>query len=130
MRMEGLVFSKEHFWVNPPEAADEDTAFVGLSFFAQEELGDIASVSLPDKGKIVSKDEEVGSIESMKSVSDIIAPVSGEIVEQNGKLAEEPELINTDPYGEGWLFKLKIKDKEELKELMNYQEYQKFTEEQ
>ncbi len=126
MKEEELKFTKNHLWVY----IDNSNATVGLSDYAQKELGDIVFVEMPEKGKSVKKDEVVGTVESVKSVSDLISPLSGEIIDFNKQLEDTPELINKDPYGEGWVFKIKISDSSEISALMDYQAYSKFTEEQ
>ncbi|RKY03144.1 MAG: glycine cleavage system protein GcvH [Spirochaetes bacterium] len=126
MKEEELKFTKNHLWVY----IDNSNATVGLSDYAQKELGDIVFVEMPEKGKSVKKDEVVGTVESVKSVSDLISPLSGEIIDFNKQLEDTPELINKDPYGEGWVFKIKISDSSEISDLMDYQAYSKFTEEQ
>jgi len=126
MKEEELKFTKNHLWVY----IENSNATVGLSDYAQKELGDIVFVEMPEKGKSVKKDEVVGTVESVKSVSDLISPLSGEIIDFNKQLEDTPELINKDPYGEGWVFKIKISDSSEISDLMDYQAYSKFTEEQ
>ena len=126
MKEEELKFTRNHLWVYVEDAS----ATVGLSDYAQKELGDIVFVEMPEKGKTVKKDEVVGTVESVKSVSDLISPLSGEIIDFNKQLEDTPELINKDPYGEGWVFKIKLSDSSEVSDLMDYQTYSKFTEEQ
>lgn len=126
MKEEELKFTKNHLWVY----VEDSNATVGLSDYAQKELGDIVFVEMPEKGKTVKKDEVVGTVESVKSVSDLISPLSGEIIDFNKQLEDTPELINKDPYGEGWVFKIKLSDSSEVSDLMDYQAYSKFTEEQ
>lgn len=117
-------FSKTHEWVkqNGNEAA------VGITMHAQEALGDITYIELPKPGQIVKKNSECGVIESVKAASDIISPVSGEVVSANDKLTTTPELVNNDPYGEGWLFTVKSLDAAELEELMDRDYYDTFLE--
>jgi len=124
MKPEELKFSKNHLWVK----MDGDIATIGLSNFAQQELGDIVFVEMPEKGKKTEKDETIGSIESVKSVSDLISPLSGEIVETNTLLEDKPETINSDPYGQGWIVKIKVTNMGELSELMDFDAYSKFSE--
>lgn len=126
MKEEELKFTKNHLWVH----IDNSNATVGLSDYAQKELGDIVFVEMPEKGKNVKRNDVVGTVESVKSVSDLISPLSGEIIDFNKQLEDTPELINKDPYGEGWVFKIKISDSSEISDLMDYQAYSKFTEEQ
>ncbi len=118
-----LKYSKEHEWVK----LEEGTATVGITDFAQKQLTDIVFVELPEKGKQIKKGEQMAVVESVKSVSDVYAPVSGEIVEVNNNLADNPELINKDPYGDGWFVKIKAKDASEADNLMSAEEYEKTT---
>ena len=115
-----LYFSDSHEWVDPssPEAAS-----VGISDHAQAELTDVVYLELPEVGRTVSKGEAVAVIESVKAANDIYAPVSGEIVEVNEALAEAPEPVNEDPYGGGWMFKVKLADSGEVEGLMNAAAY-------
>ena len=115
-----LYFSDSHEWVDPssPEAAP-----VGVSDHAQAELTDVVYLELPEVGRTVSKGEAIAVIESVKAANDIYAPVSGEIVEVNEALAEAPEPVNEDPYGGGWMFKVKLADSAEVEGLMNATAY-------
>ena len=115
-----LYFSDSHEWVDPssPEAAP-----VGISDHAQAELTDVVYLELPEVGRTVSKGEAIAVIESVKAANDIYAPVSGEIVEVNEALAEAPEPVNEDPYGGGWMFKVKLADSAEVEGLMNATAY-------
>jgi len=124
MKPEELKYSKNHIWVH----AQGSNAVIGLSDYAQQELGDIVFVEMPEKGTSVKKDQPAGTVESVKSVSDILSPLSGEVVEFNKLLEDTPETINKDPYGKGWIFKIKLSNPDELKELMDYQAYSEFTE--
>ena len=124
MKPEELKYTKDHIWVK----ADGDTAVVGLSDYAQNELGDIVFVEMPETGIKVTKGESFGTVESVKSVSDIIAPLNGEVVEFNQKLEDTPETINSDPYGEGWIIKMSISSADELGELLDHAAYNEFTE--
>ncbi len=117
---QGLRYSKEHEWV----ANEDSVATIGVTDFAQDQLGEIVYVELPSVGDKVSKDDPFGVIESVKAVSDIFAPVSGTVTEVNQELAESPEIINEDPYGDGWLIKIRISDSAELDDLMDNGEYQ------
>lgn len=123
---EGLKYSKEHEWV----LVENDVAIIGITEFAQGELGDIVFVELPDVGEKISKDDPFGSLESVKAVSDIFAPISGAVVEINDDLKENPETINEDPYGDGWMIKVQMTDMDELKDLMSSQDYAEFIEQQ
>ena len=120
-----LKYTKEHEWVK----VEGDIVTCGITDFAQHKLTDIVFVELPEKGKQAEKDKQLAVIESVKSVSDIFAPVSGEVIEVNEKLKDNPELVNTDPYGQGWMFKIKLKDKAELDKLMSAEDYEAVTKE-
>lgn len=100
---ENLKYTKEHEWIR----LEGDVAFVGITDYAQDQLGDIVFVDIPTEGETLAADEVFGTIEVVKTISDLFLPVGGEIVEQNELLADQPELVNQDPYGEGWLVKLK-----------------------
>jgi len=116
---EGLKYSREHEWV----LVEGDSATIGISDFAQSELGDVVYVEVPEVGEKISKEDPFGAVESVKAVSDLYAPVSGTVVEVNDALPDTPELINEDPYGEGWIIKVTLSDPAELDELMNVAEY-------
>jgi glycine cleavage system H protein len=103
---DNLLYSKEHEWVK----VDGDTATVGITDYAQNSLGDIVYVELPRVGKQIEQFGNVGVVESVKAVSDLFTPVSGEVLETNGSLDADPAAVNRDPYGAGWLFKVKLKD--------------------
>ncbi|MGH7813785.1 MAG: glycine cleavage system protein GcvH [Candidatus Binataceae bacterium] len=116
---QGLKYSKEHEWV----AVEESTATVGITDHAQDQLGEIVYIELPAVGDKVSKDDPFGVVESVKAVSDVYAPVTGTVVEINENLAESPETVNEDPYGDGWLIKVKVADSTDLDDLMDSAEY-------
>ena len=118
-------FSKKHEWVS----LDGDTATVGITKHATEMLGDIVFVELPDIGASIEKDGTAGVVESTKAASDVYTPISGEVVENNQSIVDDPAKINSDPENEAWFFKLKIKDKSEIDSLMNKEEYDKFAKE-
>lgn len=120
---ENLKYSKEHQWVK----AEGDIAVVGISDFAQTQLKDVVFVELPEVGKKIEQGKSFGSIESVKSVSDIFAPISGEVIEVNKELENKPELLNKDTYTKGWIAKIKISDKAGLDKLMSAEEYEKFV---
>jgi len=121
------IYSKDHEWLKDN---GDGTALVGITDYAQEMLTDIVFVELPERGKIIKQGDVMAVVESVKSVSDVYAPASGEIVEANKVLEETPELINKDAFGEGWIAKIKLSDKEELKSLMGADEYEKLTKEE
>ena len=114
-----LYFTKEHEWVS----VEGDIATVGISDHAQEALGDIVFAEVPEGGKVVAKGDDAAVVESVKAASDVYAPVGGEVVEGNAALADDPSLINRDPEGEGWFFKLKLSDPSELEGLMSEADY-------
>ncbi len=115
-----LYFSDSHEWVDPASA---DSATVGISDHAQAELTDVVYLELPEVGRVISKGEAIAVIESVKAANDIYSPVSGEIVEVNEALAEAPEPVNEDPYGGGWMIKVKLSDPGEVEGLMNAAAY-------
>ena len=123
--MSDVKFSKEHEWIK----VDDNIATIGITKHATEMLGDIVFVELPKKGSLVKKDGNAGVVESTKAASDVYTPISGEVVESNQSIVDDPSKINSDPENEGWFFKLKIKDKSEIDTLMNREEYDKFAEE-
>ena len=123
--MSEVKFSKEHEWIR----LDGDIATIGITHHATEMLGDIVFVELPENGSSVIKDGNAGVVESTKAASDVYTPVSGEVVENNQSIVDDPAKINSDPENEAWFFKLKIKDKSELDTLMNKEEYEKFSKE-
>jgi glycine cleavage system H protein len=114
-----LRFLESHEWVR----VDDDSARIGISEFAQDELGDVVFVDLPGDGEEVTADEDFGVVESIKAVSDIYAPVSGTVTAVNDDLADRPELVNEEPYGDGWLIEVEIDDESELDELLSADEY-------
>ena len=123
--MSEVKFSKEHEWIK----LEEDIATIGITQHATEMLGDIVFVELPDVGSSVEKDGNAGVVESTKAASDVYTPVSGEIIENNQSIFDDPSKINSDPENEAWFFKLKIRDKSEIDSLMNREEYEKFSKE-
>ncbi len=112
---EELKYTKDHEWVK----IDGDIAIVGITDFAQGELGDIVYVEVDTEGEELDKEEVFGSVEAVKTVSDLFMPLSGEIIEFNEELESEPERVNSDPYGEGWMIKIKISSPEEIEELLD-----------
>ncbi len=121
-----LKYSKEHEWV----LIEGTVAMVGITDFAQDQLGDIVFVELPAVGDKTSKDDAFGVVESVKAVSDVYAPVSGTVIEVNDDLPENPEMLNEDPYGDGWIIKIEMSDLDELDDLMNATEYEEYVAEQ
>jgi glycine cleavage system H protein len=116
---DNFLYTKEHEWVH----VEGDTGTIGISFHAQKELGDIVYVDLPKVGAAAEKGKTIGSVESVKAVSDIFAPVSGEVTASNDLLTTSPEKLNEDPHGAAWLFKVKLSAPDELKDLMSAAEY-------
>jgi len=117
-------YTEAHTWVH---VDDDDIATVGITDFAQSELGDVVFVELPELEAEVTAGDEISVVESVKTASDIPAPVSGDIVAVNALLAETPELINTSPYDKGWIFKIRINNSSELEDLLNAAEYTEFS---
>jgi glycine cleavage system H protein len=120
---EDLYYSEEHEWLR----LEEDVAIVGITDFAQDQLGDIVYVDLPEVGDTVEIGSVVGELESTKSVSDLYSPISGEVIARNAELDGSAELINTDPYGEGWLFKVRPSSDDATEGLLSAQQYQAIT---
>ena len=123
--MSEVKFSKEHEWIK----LEGDTATIGITKHATEMLGDIVFAELPDKGSNVEKDGTAGVVESTKAASDVYTPVSGEVVDTNQTIVDDPAKINEDPEGAAWFFKLKLKDPSEMNSLMSKDEYEKFAKE-
>ena len=123
--MSEVKYSKEHEWIK----IEGEIGTIGITQHATEMLGDIVFVELPDVGTAVEKDGNAGVVESTKAASDVYTPVSGEVVENNQAIVDDPAKINSDPENGAWFFKLKIKDKSELDSLMNKEEYDKFAKE-
>jgi glycine cleavage system H protein len=122
MASENLLFTKEHEWLR----LDGDSAQVGISEYAQHELGDVVFVELPAVGKEVKKGDPAANIESVKAVSDVFSPLSGTITAVNAKLGDNPELVNQQPYGDGFLFTMKIARPEEVQELLDQKKYDEY----
>ena len=114
-----LRYSKEHEWVR----LDGDTVTIGITHFAQEQLGDVVFVELPEKGATVRQFSSLGVVESVKAASDIYSPVSGEVLERNVKVIEKPELVNSAPYGDGWMLRVRLADQSELQKLLSADDY-------
>ncbi len=121
-----LKYHAEHDWAR----VDGDTATVGITWYAQDALGEIVHFEPPEQGSSVAKDESYGEVESVKAVSDLIAPLSGEVAEVNQTLLDAPETINEEPYGEGWLIRIRLSEPSEVDGLMDVGAYRKLLEEQ
>ena len=121
--MSEVKFSKEHEWV----VVKNDIATIGITKHATELLGDIVFAELPEKGSSVSKDGTAGVVESTKAASDVYSPLSGEVLENNKSIVDDPSSVNSDPEGGSWFFKIKIKNNSELESLMNKTDYDKFV---
>jgi glycine cleavage system H protein len=124
MTPEDSRYAKSHEYAH----VEGDIATVGITEYAQKELGDVVFVELPQVGSQLEQNEELGSIESVKAVSELFAPVTGEVTEVNERLRDKPELVNSDPYGDGWMIKVRLSDPSELDELMNAEEYDEYCE--
>jgi glycine cleavage system H protein len=121
-----LKYSREHEWVR----VEGNLTTIGITDYAQEELGDIVNVELPDEGNEIHKDEAFGAVESVKASSEVFSPVSGKIVEVNEPLMDAPEMINEDPYDEGWMVKIEMSDPSELEDLMDAEGYIEYVKEE
>jgi glycine cleavage system H protein len=121
-----LKYSREHEWVR----VEGNLVTIGITDYAQEELGDIVNVELPDEGDEIHKDEAFGAVESVKASSEVFSPVSGKIVEVNEPLLDAPEMINEDPYDEGWMVKVELSDSSELDDLMDAAGYEQYIKEE
>ncbi len=119
-----LYYTESHEWVK----VEGDVAYIGITDFAQQELGEIVYVELPEVGDSVSSDEPFGSVETSKAVEDVNSPISGEVIEINSDLEDNAELVNTSPYGEGWMIKVQLSDKEEIEQLLSASEYKNVIE--
>jgi glycine cleavage system H protein len=116
-----LKYTKEHEWIR----VEGDTALIGITDFAQKELGDIVFLDINMLGSEVGKDQVFGTVEAVKTVSDLFMPVSGKVLELNGDVESNPELVNSDPYGKGWIIKVSLKNKAELDQLLSADDYKK-----
>jgi glycine cleavage system H protein len=121
-----LKYHREHDWAR----LEGETATLGITWYAQDALGEIVHYEPPSEGASVTKDESYGEVESVKAVSDVIAPLSGEVVEVNQAVVDAPETINEDPYGEGWLIRIRVSDASEVEELLDAEAYRELLEEQ
>jgi glycine cleavage system H protein len=117
-----LKYDKEHEWLR----VDGDTAVIGITHFAQDQLGEVVFVDLPSESDSVSAGQTFGEIESVKSVSELFSPVSGEVLEANDALTDSPEIVNEDPYGDGWMIRVKMADPAEVQSLMSAEDYEAF----
>ena len=122
---EGLKYHPEHDWAK----VDGDTATIGITWYAQDALGEIVHFEPPEQGSSVAKDESYGEVESVKAVSDLVSPLSGEVTEVNQTVVDEPEKINEDPYGEGWLIKVRLSDPSEVDGLLDVAAYKELLSE-
>ena len=118
-----VKYTKDHEWLR----IDGDEAFVGITHFAQSELGDIVFIDVDTEGESLEKEEVFGSVEAVKTVSDLFMPINGEVLEFNANLEDNPELINSDPYGEGWIIRVSVSNADELEELLNSDDYKKLV---
>ena len=114
-----LRYHPEHDWAR----VDGDEAVLGITWFAQDALGELVHYEPPEAGSTVTKDQQCGEVESVKAVSDVVAPLSGEVLEVNQKAVDEPEIVNEDPYGEGWLIRIRVSDASEVDSLMDSEAY-------
>ena len=121
-----VYYSKEQEWIR----VEGDQATVGITDFAQGQLGDVVFVEVPEAGRAVTRGQEAAVVESVKAASDVYAPVSGTVAEGNQAVVDEPSLVNSDPEGEGWFFKVTLSDNHELSELMNAEQYKAYCDEQ
>ncbi len=126
MHPKNLSYDKEHTWAR----VDGETAVIGITHFAQDQLGEVVYVDLPSVGDELVAGEVFGEIESVKSVSELYAPVSGEVLEVNDGLSDAPETVNEDPYGEGWMVKVSMSDASQVDELLSAEEYEEFVSEE
>ena len=122
MNPENLLYTKEHEWIR----VDGQTGIIGITDHAQGELGDVVFVDLPAVGATFHANDTFGSVESVKAVSEVYIPVGGDILETNPALADRPEIVNADPYGEGWMIKIKLSNTEELKDLLSAADYEAY----
>ncbi len=123
---EDLRYHPEHDWAR----VEGDVATLGITWYAQDALGEIVHYEPPEEGSSLAKDESYGEVESVKAVSDVVSPLSGEVVDVNAKVVEEPETVNDDPYGEGWLVRIRLTDAAEVDQLLDAAAYRKLLEDQ
>ena len=117
------LYSREHEWVR----VDDDICVLGITEFAQAELGEVVFVELPEIGQVFDSGDELGTIESVKAVAEVYTPVAGEVIEVNEAVTDDPELLNEDPHGEGWLIKIRFSSAADLKDLMNAEKYEEYV---
>ena len=117
------LYSREHEWVR----VDDDVCVLGITEFAQAELGEVVFVELPEIGQVFDAGDELGTIESVKAVAEVYTPVAGEVIEVNEAVSDDPELLNEDPHGEGWLIKIRFSSASDLKDLMNAEKYEEYA---
>jgi glycine cleavage system H protein len=117
------LYSREHEWVR----VEDDVVVLGITEFAQQELGEVVFVELPEIGQVFDANDELGTIESVKAVAEVYTPVAGEVVEANDAVVDDPELLNEDPHGEGWLLKIRFSSAADLKDLMNAEKYEEYV---
>lgn len=120
---ENLKYTQDHEWIR----VEGNVAYVGITDYAQDQLGEIVFVEVATEGETIEKNEVFGSIEAVKTVSDLLMPVTGEVIEFNATLEDQPELVNSDPYGEGWIIKVAIEDTTQLDSLLSADKYQEFV---
>jgi glycine cleavage system H protein len=117
------LYSREHEWVR----VDDDVCILGITEHAQKELGEVVFVELPEIGQVFDAGDELGTIESVKAVAEVFTPVAGEVIEVNEAVSDDPELLNEDPHGEGWLIKIRFSSAADLKDLMNAEKYEEYA---
>jgi glycine cleavage system H protein len=117
------LYSREHEWLR----VEDDLCVLGITEFAQQELGEVVFVELPEIGQVFDANDELGTIESVKAVAEVFTPVAGEVVEVNDAVVDDPELLNEDPHGEGWLIKIRFSSADDLKTMMKSEEYEEYV---
>ena len=117
------LYSREHEWVR----VEDDVVVLGITEFAQQELGEVVFVELPEIGQVFDANDELGTIESVKAVAEIYTPLAGEVIEANDAVVDDPELLNEDPHGEGWLLRIRFSSAADLKDLMNAEQYEEYV---
>ena len=117
------LYSREHEWLR----VEDDLCVIGITEFAQQELGEVVFVELPEIGQVFNANDELGTIESVKAVAEVFTPVAGEVIEVNDAVVDDPELLNEDPHGEGWLIKVRFSSADDLKTMMKADEYEEYV---